>query len=863
MNERPTVGTTIAHYRIEGVLGEGGMGVVYGATDTKFGRPVAIKFLSAEIADAGARRRFQREAQAASSLNHPAILTVHDAGEWEGQQYLVTELVDGGTLQSWAHAGRSWRHAVELIASIADGLAAAHNAHILHRDIKPANILVSKSGHAKLADFGIARLDSPGGEEQTQTHTGVIIGTPSYMSPEQAQSRTCDARSDIFSLGVVLYELVAGRRPFEGRSTVETLQLIVHQPAPPLDASTPPAVRAIVEKALEKDPDERYQFAREMAVDLRRAARRGDAGRETTSAAAAGRSTGIRRWLPVAVAVLLAASAFALAWRAWPASGTLLQADIAPPPGGQFSVGAANFGGLALSPDGQKLAYVATVNASGSLWVRPLDGATARAIAGTQRAQRPFWSPDSQSIAYFAEGGLRRADFASGTSVPILKIDASIPCSGSWSADDQILFTCGGGVRIIPSSGGEPKVLIKNGGFPHALPGGAFLYYYSAPGQPAGVWGARIANPAAARLIVAADGPGVFAAGHLLWRSGRTLLAQPFNPATLELSGERRRLIEPIAAGVLGDSILTVSADSMVYDALGNDWQASWYERSGKRLGPVGRPASFQGVRLFDGGRRFMTQGNAVGERGIWLIDEEGRASRPITGDLTVSPTPSPDGKSVVFAATGPKGFQMERASIGGEKRVVLPTPAPGAFKFFTDWAGDVLLFSEVSQESSNDIWSLRVNADGTPAAGAVAEPFLRTSAFEVSARMAPGQSSRWVAYASDESGEFEVYAKPFPRGERVAISKGGGRFPVWGPGGPELFFLRPDNTLMVVQMTLRPNSASASPATELFPLPIIGTPLSVPYDTLDGQRFVVLSHVHPPTRPLQLVRNWPALLKR
>jgi TolB-like protein/Tfp pilus assembly protein PilF/predicted Ser/Thr protein kinase len=270
-------GTQLGSYRIESQLGEGGMGTVYRALDTKFGRPVAIKFLSGDLADVAARRRFQREAQMASSLNHPHILTVHDAGEFEGRQYLVTEFVDGGTLKDWAKAEkRTWRHTVELLTDVADGLAAAHAAGMTHRDIKPANILVAKNGYAKLADFGLAKLTDTTPEDVTRTlaveptRPGMIVGTIAYMSPEQASGGPIDARSDIFSFGVVLYELLAGRRPFAGATDLLVLQTIIHGAAPPLAEDVPTALRAVVEKALENDPADRYQSMRELVIDLRR-----------------------------------------------------------------------------------------------------------------------------------------------------------------------------------------------------------------------------------------------------------------------------------------------------------------------------------------------------------------------------------------------------------------------------------------------------------------------------------------------------------------------------------------------------------------------------------------------------------------
>ncbi|MEP7352893.1 MAG: serine/threonine-protein kinase [Acidobacteriota bacterium] len=275
------MGLEIGHFRIEAKLGEGGVGTVYRAMDTKLNRPVAIKFLSDERATPTARRRFQREAQLASSLNHPHIVTVFDVGELGMRQYIVTEFVDGVTLADWIKEARTWRQSVELLTGIADALAAAHAAGILHRDTKPTNILVARNGYAKLADFGLAKLQEAhkGGEDETQTLegkrtlTGTIIGTPAYMSPEQAAAKTLDARSDVFSFGVVLYEMLSGRRPFSGGSHVELLHRLIHSSPDPLPGALPGFVRAIVEKALEKDPANRYQSMRDMVVDLKRAAR--------------------------------------------------------------------------------------------------------------------------------------------------------------------------------------------------------------------------------------------------------------------------------------------------------------------------------------------------------------------------------------------------------------------------------------------------------------------------------------------------------------------------------------------------------------------------------------------------------------
>lgn len=308
-----TPGTMIGSYRLETPIGEGGMGTVYRAVDTKLNRPVAIKFLSSELADVDARRRFQREAQMASSLNHPHILTVYDVGEFEGRQYIVTEFVDGGTLKDWAKSEkRTWRQCVELLTGVADGLAAAHQAGILHRDIKPGNILVAKNGYAKLADFGLAKLQEPSDPETTvtegQTRPGMVVGTIAYMSPEQASGNPLDPRSDIFSFGVVLYELLAGKRPFAGATELEVLKTIIHGHPEPLSADIPQPVRGVVEKALEKDPAERYQTMKDVVVDLRRNSRQGVVAPSRLP----------WKWIAAVVIFLLMGGAV---WRFWPHAG--------------------------------------------------------------------------------------------------------------------------------------------------------------------------------------------------------------------------------------------------------------------------------------------------------------------------------------------------------------------------------------------------------------------------------------------------------------------------------------------------------------------------------------------------------------
>ncbi len=374
-----TSGAQMGAYRIEGLLGAGGMGEVFRAVDTKLSRPVAIKFLSAELADTAARHRFQREAQMASSLNHPHILTVHDAGDFEGRQYLVTEFVDGGTLEAWTkQEKRTWRQIAELLTGVADGLATAHAAGILHRDIKPANILVATNGYAKLADFGLAKLQEPAGPDGTRTITegrtraGLLLGTIPYMSPEQASGGTVDSRSDIFSFGIVLYETLGGQRPFTGATDLEVLQKVIHATPPPLPQTVPAGMRSIVEKALESDPADRYQSMRERVVDLRRMARQKAEDHSPSAEVAPKRYA----WLPWVLVATLAAILVA-GLGAWLLAHRPQRAVQNPLANAQFTR-LTDFEGPetnpAISPDGKFVAFISDRSSTFDIWLIQASG---------------------------------------------------------------------------------------------------------------------------------------------------------------------------------------------------------------------------------------------------------------------------------------------------------------------------------------------------------------------------------------------------------------------------------------------------------------------------------------------------------
>ncbi len=432
-------GLQLGAYVVQARLGAGGMGVVYRALDTKLNRPVAVKFLSETVADPDARRRFQREAQTVSSLNHPHILTVHDAGEFEGRQYLVTELVDGGTLRDWMQGRQGWQQTIELLIGVADGLAAAHQAGILHRDIKPENILITGTGYAKLADFGLAKLHEGAASDvatrmvsEMRTRQGLIVGTVAYMSPEQAAGRPLDARSDIFSFGVVLYEALARQRPFRGASDPDVLYSILHQAASPLPDEVPVPLRMVVEKALEKDPEDRFQSMRAMVDDLRRVMRRGSD--ETAALATIRRNTRTRRWLAAAalvVASVAVGTLFVLRSRrpVEPVRAEYTQltsfADSATSP--------------ALSPDGRMLAFIrgeSTFFGPGQIYVKLLpDGEPVRLTDDDFNKMSPKFSPDGARIGY----------------------STAIQSSTGGVADDTTMDTW-----VVPVLGGQPRRLLSN-----------------------------------------------------------------------------------------------------------------------------------------------------------------------------------------------------------------------------------------------------------------------------------------------------------------------------------------------------------------------------------------------------------------
>jgi Tol biopolymer transport system component/predicted Ser/Thr protein kinase len=883
----------IGPFRLEGLIGEGGMGVVYRALDTKLNRPAAVKFLYEDLADSAARRRFQREAQMASSLNHPHILTVYDAGDFEGRQYLVTEFIDGGTLKDWARSEkRTWREIVALLVGVADGLAAAHAAGILHRDIKPDNILVGKNGYAKLSDFGLAKLEErTSSEDVTKTFSskrtgpGVILGTIGYMSPEQASGKLTDARSDIFAFGVVLYELLAGRRPFEGASDLEVLQTIIHGVAPPLAADVPLPLQMIVEKALEKAPADRYQSTRDLVVDLRRLARQtGETAGSSVTAQVAARPTrmGNRRKLAIAAAAAAVLAGIIGVLRPPPAAEAprqVVQFDINPQPGTIFAP-PINRQPFAISPDGKRLAFTATGANGTNIWVRDLSALDMHVVPGTEGAWSVFWSPDSRSL-YFTVGRVfKQANLETGSGATVAELPF-LGRMGTWRKNgDLLLLMMGGAAELGPRDGSLRKALVDDEvRWPQFLPGSDRLVY-AASDPSAQTIHAMVADYGGGKPVTLMEtGSRVQYApprragepGYLIFIRGGSLLAQPFDADRLRLAGESF----PIAQNVLyyGSTLgacFSVSENGvLVYQAGFPKAELKWYDRGGHEVGTAGRPAPYWGqVRVSRDGQRVAATvwSPEKGGTDVWIFDADGRESRQFTFPPEVGRRPlwSPDGKRLAIGRSplvGPSKLAI--LDIGGGN----PQQFEGESQPFvlpTDWSGDGRFIAIDT--------GIGLEVRGTWIADTSTGKFTQLSQNKfLQWGTAFSPDGRQIAFASVESGRPEVYVQafepgpsPHTTGERRQVSRGGGWLVRWRADGRELFYVGLDNDMYAVPVKGPVEFGDPESLFRIPGTPQYGTSQDFQFDVSpNGQRFIIptTGSVAPP--PFTVIENWQDKFKK
>jgi serine/threonine protein kinase/WD40 repeat protein len=692
-------GQRVGVYELRSTLGAGGMGVVYRAFDTKLNRPVAIKFLSDDLANPAARRRFQREAQTASSLNHPHILTVHDAGEFEGRQYLVTELVDGGTLRDWAHVpGTGWREALELLIGVADGLAAAHEAGILHRDIKPENILITKSGYAKLADFGLAKLyENPErnaatrAATETGTRPGVIVGTVAYMSPEQALGQPIDVRSDIFSFGVVLFEVLAGQRPFTGVSDLDVLQAIIHRPANPLPSDLPLALRIVIERALEKDPANRFQSMREVVVDLRRLVRQSaEAPQEFAPSPRSGRG---RRWL-AAVAAFVAILAV----------GALVVSRVRQPPAParleytQLTNFADSATSPTLSPDGRMLAFIrgeSTFLGPGQIYVKLLpNGEPLQLTHDKLRKMGPKFSPDGARITYTASGS-----------------------ESQWNT------------WVAPVLGGQPSLLLANAaGLTWIKPeGGQASLLFSemtGRGQQMGIVTSTESRTQQRTVYMPPEESGMAHRSYLSPDGKEILLVEMKFSAWIPCRltpFDGRSLGRPVGppTAQCTDAAWSLDGKWMYFSANTGSGYHIWRQRF-----PNGAPEQItfgatqeEGIEFAPDGRSFVTS-IGTSQSTLWVHDSNG--DRQITSEgFAVLPSFSPDSKKLYYLLRGREAQSITSGELwvadleSGQRQRLLPDFLMRHYSISAD--GERIVFVASNEVGRYPVWLARLNRRSSP----------------------------------------------------------------------------------------------------------------------------------------------------
>ncbi len=895
-----TPGCLVHQYRIQKLIGAGGMGEVYRARDTRLGRDVALKLLPSTAAtDADRLRRFEQEACAAGALNHPNILVVHDIGTHDGTPYVVSELLEGETLrQRIGGTALAPRRAIDYALQIAHGLAAAHGKGIVHRDLKPDNIFITKDGRVKILDFGIAKLtQAEGSRSQTDiptrrvnTDPGVVMGTVGYMSPEQVRGQAVDHRSDIFSFGAILYEMLSGRRAFHGESAADTMSAILKEDPPDLsdtNQNVSPALERLVNHCLEKDPESRFHSASDLAFALEAISGASGASHQTIAAMTSlPLRERIRKQLPWIIAALLALALIAalpfvfLYLRSAPAPRPNAVRAMIPPPENAHLL---YFNQMAVSPDGQRLAFVA-IGANGvtSLWLRPLGALSAQPLAGTERASYPFWSPDSRFIGFFADGKLKKIDAAGGP--PQTLCDAPSGRGGTWNRDGVIVFAPDlySVLYRVSAAGGAPAPLPldksrkeKVQHFPCFLPDGRHFLYRAgvttayARDKGNGIYVGSL-DSSEYKLILKEDTYAIYASGHLLfWRDG-ALVAQPFDEQRLQLSGEAVPVGEQVLMSLTEvKAVFSASENGVLvfqsgFSRVGTAAQLTWFERDGKQAGKPGEPVFGGSPRISPDGQRIaaMLFDMQAGSTDLWLYDSALTRKTRFTFDPAFDNNPiwSPDGRSLVFSSDRKtrQVYDLYQKDASGARDEEVLFQSEG-IKRPSSWSADGRFLAFAWLEGPNrkgDIWVLPLTGERKPF------PFIQTSQFdEEHAQFSP--DGRFVAYDSDESGSRQVYVTSFPGpGGKQQVSTGGGEDPVWRGDGKELFFLF-EGKLMAAEVKAKGSGLDIGNARLLFDAHAGFGPFTH-YDVApDGKRFLVATLGEGGSAPMNLVVNWTAELKK
>jgi Tol biopolymer transport system component len=901
------VGEKLGPYEIQSALGAGGMGEVYKALDTRLDRVVAIKILPEVLAaDPQFRIRFDREARSISQLDHPHICALYDVGEQAGTAYLVMQYLEGETLaHRLTKSALPLDQALQVAIQIADALAAAHKAGIVHRDLKPGNVILTKNG-AKLLDFGLAKSTrSVAGVGLSMlpttpplTQQGSILGTFQYMAPEQLEGHEADARTDIFAFGAVIYETVTGKKAFDGKSQASLIGAIMHaepKPISTLQPLTPPALDRVIGKCLAKEPDDRWQTAKDLKDALSWIGTAPSSADTTVVTAPRPRAAHYRlAWSVVALLVVALIAALGLGRGGYlsPASVDALayRTSILPPPGvDTVDVSAAAAAGrFALSPDGRLLAFIARgADNRVLLWVRPLNALTSQALAGTDGAAYPFWSPDSKSIAFVAERKLKRVDASGG---PVLTVsDRTAPAPGAWSRDNRIVFTPvnNSPLHIVPASGGAsvPVTTLDSAMghirhiYPFFLPDGRHFLYFAVERDtvPGPIYVGSLDPAERSKLLMERGSVAKYAQGYLLFTRESTLMAQAFDASRLTISGDAVSLAGQVETasntGVIGAFSVSETGAVVYQSESGAPSQLTWFDRSGRVTGKVGMPGEFccpavspdgnaVAVARRDGQPRTIQGGD------IWLYDLVRGTNPRFTFDgESAYPVWSPDGHRLAFYSGRESPghvYQIALSGAGHDEVLGKPLGEPPRNTKADDWSRDGRYIIEGlvgGGKTGNDIWVLPLFGDRKPF------PYLQTEFNEANAKLSP--NGQWLAYVSNETKRNEVYVQSFPApGGKWQVSTSGGDLPVWSRAGKELFFRGADQKLMAVEVRSGAGKTGSTNGAVQFeagvPMPLFSTRFgSGGYDVSPNGLFIMPVLLEQAAAPLTVVVNWPALLKK
>jgi len=883
-----TSGTKLGPYEIQSQLGAGGMGEVYRARDTRLNRTVAIKVLASHLSSLPElKQRMEREARAISALNHPNICHLYDIGSENGTDYLVMEFLEGETLAERLHKGAlPLSEVLRTGSTVAEALAFAHQHGIVHRDLKPGNIMLTKSG-AKLMDFGLAKTVAAGaiGSQSSApllsavntltdaspmaplTTVGAVVGTIQYMSPEQIEGKPADAKSDLFALGAVLYEMLTGSRPFLGKSQISVASAILEQNPEPISAVqplTPASLEYVVNTCLAKNPDERFQNAHDVSLQLRWIAQTASSAAKPTDTIA--KSHESMAWV---VAGVLAVLLIGLAawWRGSRTPETISYFDA------PLSFEAQD---VAIAPNGHTVVIAGHGEAqrNNMLWIYEPGSQEAKTIPGTEGANFPFWSADGRSLGFFADGKLKRLDLAGG---PVQALcDAPTGRGGTWNKDGVILFTPSGllgvGLYRLPASGGTPLQIsspdrnLKEDShrWPFFLPDGIH-YLYSAinlSGQQelhSIYMGALDSNEK--RLVIRARGNAAYVdPGYLFFYRDRTLFGQRFDVRNFKLTGEPAPLFADIGfTPRIAKAAFSASSSGLLVTQRARESvsQLVWYDRNGHEVGVATKPGVYGNIALSPNGRFVATDiTDPVSQNtDVYTFAVDTGEAKRLTFDPAIDSMPvwSPDGKQILFGNNHEPKFDLYlKNSDGAEEEKMIPQD--GADRFPNDWSrdGKYILF-----ERGADLWYESVG-DLKPA------QFLKAVSTLKTARFSP--DGKWVAYSSNESGKWEIYVTTFPDAHgKWQVSTGGGTQPRWRGDGKELFYLSPDDKLVAVPVKTGANFDTGTPTALFQASPretVAATSEQFFYDvSQDGQKFLINTQLKSAIRPMSVVLNWPSKL--